>query len=105
MTTLFDHVEPRRHATHSMHTNSLDAWRSIDPETRQAAVCRVLDAHRRPMTDREICTALGAADMNYARPAVTHLIQEGVLREVDSVRCSTTGRRVRRVWFVGRAMP
>ncbi|MGE9239433.1 hypothetical protein, partial [Escherichia coli] len=55
-----------------------------------------------PMTDREVCEALGSADMNYARPAITHLIHDGVLEEVGSVECPVTGRTVRTVWFVVR---
>lgn len=89
-----------KHPTHRMHENSRAAWRTLDMTGRKHDVLDLLDRHGAPMTDRAICTALGSQDMNYARPTVTHLIDEGVLREVDAIECPVTGRSVRRVWFV-----
>lgn len=98
---LWPQKPPRgKHARgHQMHANSIAAWQGFDADSRKGQVCRALARHCSPMTDREVCTALGSQDMNYARPAITHLLDEGVLVEVEHVECPVTGRRVRRVWF------
>jgi hypothetical protein len=87
---------------HAMHPHSISAWRTLDLAGRKSEVCAVLERASKPMTDREVCEALGSADMNYARPAITHLIHDGVLEEVGSVACPVTNRTVRTVWFVVR---
>lgn len=83
-----------KHKTHRMHENSLRSWRELDHETREYAVC---DALRRfgPMTDRQVCTKLGSADMNFCRPAITNLRDQGVIYEHSRTKCETTGRTVR----------
>lgn len=48
-------------------------------------------------TDRQIVVGLGFTDMNACRPRVTELVQVGALREVGSVICPVTGKRVRLV--------
>lgn len=88
-----------KHKSHVMHDNSMEAWWSYDGRTRKECVLLVLKVSGRPMTDREICLALGSQDLNYARPAITGLIQDGQLFEVDDVVCSATNRTVRRTWL------
>jgi len=88
----------------AIHRNSRESnWRT-DHSRREQAVMAVLARSGRPMTDREICTALGSADLNYARPTVTTLKQSGRLREVGDVTCPVTGRTVRTVWFAERQL-
>jgi len=84
-----------------MHANSLRAWRELKPSSRQYAICEAL-RERGPMTDRQVCTALGAVDMNYARPYITTLRDEGRVKEVGKVKCETTGKMVRLVKLVER---
>ena len=84
-----------------IHRNSRRAWTEFDAPRRAMDVMAVLRKHRRPMTDREICEALGSGDMNYARPSITVLKQQGVLCEVMDVWCPKTNRSVRAVWFAG----
>lgn len=83
---------------HQMHPNSLEAWRSLDLPPRKAAILEAIADTGSPMTDRAICHKPGSADMNYARPAITHLIQDGLLFEVGSAKCPVTDRTVRLVY-------
>jgi len=46
-------------------------------------------------TDRSILAYLRYTDMNAVRPRITELINKGVLREVGSVICPVTKKRVR----------
>lgn len=64
---------------------------------RAATILKWLKANPRPYTDREVAARLGYPDMNCVRPRITELVQEGLLVEVDSVRCHITGKTVRRV--------
>lgn len=87
------------HNTHNMHDNSLEAWHYFDMSNREREVCEVYQL-RGWMTDREVCTALGSADMNHARPAITALILAGTLVEhPDKWPCNTTHRHVRKCNF------
>lgn len=89
----------RRHAQHRMHTNSIKSWEQL-PEGGDKRVCEALKKLGGPSTDREISTAMGhPLDLNHARPCITRLVGEGILCEVDSVKCATTGCTVRRTWF------
>lgn len=88
-----------KHPTHRIHPNSRESWHRIEPKTRQQQVLAVLRERCQPMTDREIAYALGSQDMNHARPSVTALIQAGKLAEVSKKVCTTTGRRVRCVFY------
>jgi hypothetical protein len=88
-----------KHISHRMHEHSLWSHAAVDLSGRAAEVCAALRRRGEAMTDREVCTALGSQDMNFARPSVTKLIDDGVLAEVGKVTCPTTGRRVRKVWF------
>lgn len=88
-----------RHASHRVHANSGRSWRELDLSGRKLEVCQALARLGSASTDRQVCRHLGRADMNYARPAITHLIQDRILAEVDEVVDEATGRRVRRVWF------
>jgi hypothetical protein len=88
-----------KHTTHRIHPNSRESWQRFEPKTRAQQVLSVLRERSAPMTDREIANALGSQDMNYARPSVSRLIDEGKLRELPKVVCKTTGRKVRRAFF------
>jgi hypothetical protein len=50
----------------------------------------------RPLTDREIATALDFKDMNAVRPSITLAIKRGLLEEVDDVIDELTKYEVRR---------
>ncbi len=88
------------HASHSMHDNSLAAYRAEEPKlsTRAQAIYAWLVAHG-PATDRQIMEGMGFRDMNAVRPRVTELLElpHAKLMEVGDVRCQTTGKTVRRV--------
>ena len=88
-----------KHPTHRIHQHSREAYRTIEPKTREQQVLSVLRERCEPMTDRQIAYALGSQDMNYARPAITNLIHSGKLREVSKTVCETTGRKVRCVFY------
>jgi len=85
---------PRKHPTHRMHDNSLDSFAQHDLTGRALEVFNVI-RQRGPMTDRQAMAALGRVDPNYVRPAITRLIDDGVLRECGTRKDETTGRNVR----------
>lgn len=64
---------------------------------RQAVIYAWMAANPRPWTDREVAAHLNFPDMNCVRPRITELVKQGLLTEVDSVRCPVTGKTVRRV--------
>ncbi len=82
-----------------IHANSTASYWHFDKNTRRDAVLEAITGAGRPVTDRQICESLGSADMNYARPTITRLVDDGVLRECGNIRCPVTGRTVRLVYF------
>jgi len=90
-----------QHATHIMHTNSIDAYKiqlaSGKKLTRSQLIIDLLLQLTEPQTDREIMIALGFTDMNSIRPRVTELIKNGTLEECGKVKDQITGLNVRRV--------
>lgn len=89
-----------KHQSHRLHDNTLAAWQQHDNETREQAVLRILRS-RGPMTDREVCAAIGSSDMNFARPTITKLHDNHRLYEYNRVKCPTTNRTVRVSWIRG----
>lgn len=100
MKTLFDPAQPR---PQRIHPNTLAAFGTLDGATRDDEIRRALRRLGRPATDREILTACDRSDMNYVRPTITRLVQDGALREAGDTVCVVTGHRVRTVWFAGEA--
>lgn len=82
-----------------IHENSILSWATFPDAGRCKAVRSIMKGIGRPATDREIATQAGQADMNWARPSITRLIDSGHLAEYGSKVCSVTGRTVRLVYF------
>ena len=97
MTTLFDQLDPRRVHRHSRKAYH-EELRNLNKRA-LAIYCNVRDFGRG--TDRQIRDRLGLPDMNNVRPRITELVDAGLLREVDSVVCSVTGKTVRIVDMAG----
>lgn len=86
------------HAVHRMHEHSLAAYHAEEPRlSRRAEAVLAWISEHGPHTDREVMRGMGFTDMNAVRPRITELIEAGKLMEVGDVRCSVTGKRVRRV--------
>jgi len=85
----------------NMHTNSLEAFKKIDPSTRHYAVLMVyVKHHPHALTDREVMFELDFDDMNNVRPRITELKQEGLIVETDKKRIdSVTGHTVSEKMF------
>ena len=88
------------HARHRMHENSLEAHAS-EVKTgnlgrRASLVLAVYAKSTAPLRDREVMSAMGFMELAKVQPRITELIGLGVLREIDSAICPTTGKRVRR---------
>ena len=84
----------------NIHDNSRKSLREISPEIkgRKLAIMNVLLDWGMPMTDRQILYALKiGTDPNFVRPRITEMLKEGILEEIDSVRCAMTEKAVRRV--------
>lgn len=77
-----------------MHTNSVESYAALPPG-REAAVLAAYRASTRHLTDREVATALGFADLNAVRPTITLLLENGRLLETGRRRCGVTQRPVR----------
>jgi hypothetical protein len=86
------------HQSHSLHANSLTAYREERPKLngRKKLIYDYI-SRRGPCTDREIMSALGFSEPNAIRPRCTELLQMGLLTESDSIRDDLTGKRVRRL--------
>ena len=80
----------------SMHSNSIEAYRSLNLGERCALVLSVY-ANGSPLglTDRQCMTILGFSELNQVRPRITELIGGGYLKEICSVKCDITNRKVR----------
>lgn len=81
-----------------IHEHSRLAWRAFDINSRETEILETIEREG-VLTDREVCEHLGQQDMNYARPAITGLIEKGILAEYDEKKCRVTKRIVRRVYF------
>lgn len=82
----------------SMHENSIAAFDENDRElifsNREREIIAAFEDIGAE-TDRSILAYLRYTDMNAVRPRITELINKGVLREVGSVICPVTKKRVR----------
>lgn len=83
----------------AIHQNSHKAWALFPAAARAQEIKRVLRALDRPATDREVCIYAKKTDMNWARPTITRLIEEGWLVETGTRKCPVTNRTVRVVDF------
>ena len=54
-----------------------------------------------PVTDRQILTTLLEPDVNNIRPEITRLKQDGLIVEIDRVKCPQTKKTVRRTFITG----
>jgi hypothetical protein len=81
-----------------IHANSVAAYHAEEPKLGRRALDILfwLRAYG-PATDRQIADGMHFRDMNSIRPRVTELLEQGLLAELGNVKCSTTGRTVRRV--------
>ncbi len=93
---LFSNLFKNRHPVHRMHDNSLDAYAKELPRlSRRAMLIHAEVVLGGPGTDRQIMNRMGFTDMNAVRPRISEMIDLGVLREVATKKCPTTGKRVR----------
>jgi DNA-binding Lrp family transcriptional regulator len=78
--------------------NSVAALREENRKlsAREDLILAELRAHG-PGTDREIARRLGFSEMNCVRPRITHLIEIGIVRVLEDVKCKVTNKTVRRV--------
>lgn len=87
-----------KHLEHRMHDNSVSAYRAEEVKLSRRAqdVFAWIQLHG-PHTDREVMRGMGFTDMNAVRPRITELLELRKLMEVGNVRCTVTGKSVRRV--------
>jgi hypothetical protein len=83
-----------KHATHSIHQNTLYSWRELKLTSRNRSICELI-AERGPLTDRQIQEALGFEEKNSVSPCITALRDKVVLVEVGKTRCMKFNRLVR----------
>lgn len=86
-----------RHKAHRMHRNSLKALReeSDDLSTRCMKIVAAFSKVGVPATDRQIAYSMGFHELNAVRPRITELLDKGILKQVDQIRCRITGKLVR----------
>lgn len=84
------------HASHHMHSNSLESYYSIKYKLtgRRAKIFKFI-LLRGKCTDRQVMTGLGFQDMNSVRPRISELVEAGALVEVATVIDQTTKKPVR----------
>ena len=73
--------------------------------TRREQIFQVMRAEDRPMTDREVAHALGKRDLNYVRPRINEMVEDGLAREFGNVVCPESGKEVRQCIVVGPFFP
>ncbi len=85
------------HLSHTMHENSLEAYRSEEPKlSRRALAILTWITEHGPRTDRQVAQGMGFGnDMNAVRPRISELIESGKLMEVTSRKCPDTRKTVR----------
>ncbi len=83
------------HATHTMHAHSLEAYASLKPDARRAAVLAVYRGSTFPLTDRQVMEALGFTDGNAVKPRISELVEDGKLYECGKVKDHITNKTVR----------
>ena len=82
-----------------IHDNSRAAYAALPLQPRQQQALGALIELGGLATDRQIAHRMGSGDPNTARPRITKLIQDGLLREAYTIRDRDTGRKVRVVGF------
>lgn len=81
-----------------IHANSITAYHAErDRLSARAALVLAWVRSHGPCTDRQVMAGMGFSEPNSVRPRITELVEMGLLREIGSVRCATTGKTVRRV--------
>lgn len=82
-----------------MHENSTQAYHEEKPKlsAREQEILDWMERWKNPASDRTLKSRMGYDDMNMVRPRVTELVDKGLLKEVDKIKCSTTGKTVRLV--------
>lgn len=87
------------HATHEIHRNSIAAShageRSGFFSEREIEVLAAYCRRGVPSTDREIQASCGYDVLAMVQPRISGLVEKGVLIEVGTKKCPTTGKRVR----------
>ena len=78
------------------HNNSMLSSRQVERFNRRRMILEAYDKSDTPLTDRQVVDIIGFRDMNSARPRITELVEEGILKEVDSIEDHLTHRTVRR---------
>jgi len=81
--------EPKR-----IHPNSVKSYRGVNISKRDGQVIAALTGSD-GMTDREIMHATGLPEKNSVSPSITRLKQVGIIVEIDTTKCPTTGKTVR----------
>lgn len=83
-----------------VHPHSVDSLHSLDNrQNRQEMILVVYKQSAKPLTDRQVKTALGFEDMNSVRPRITELIDAypPKLQEVGETQDPVTRKTVRLV--------
>ena len=77
------------------HNNSMLSSRQVERFNRRRLILSAYDKAGEPLTDRQVVDIIGYRDMNSARPRITELVEEGILKEVGTVEDHLTKRTVR----------
>jgi len=78
-----------------MHKNSLKAYGELKSTDRRALIFKVFEYLGYPLTDRDVKDVLGYSDMNYVRPRISELIDEGKIMECGTEIDHETKKHVR----------
>ena len=74
-------------------------------KTKREACYAAYRSSKEPLTDREVSQMIGERERNGASPRINEMLEDGLAREVDSVICPDTGKRVRRCVVVQEFFP
>ncbi|HEY4360311.1 MAG TPA: helix-turn-helix domain-containing protein [Bryobacteraceae bacterium] len=80
------------------HENSAHAYREEKPKLGKKAMAVLAHVRRYGGgTDREIAKAMGFQHRSAVQPRISELVEAGLLREVENIKCPVTGKTVRKV--------
>ena len=83
----------------NVHQNSLDAYREGRAHLSKRAhlILDFLRGTEHPVTDRQVQHSLKFDERGQVQPRISELVAFGLVEEVDKIKCTVTGKSVRRV--------
>ena len=80
-----------------VHSNSIVSYYQLKKAKRYRIILDLLEKTFVPLSDRQIKDKLGFSEMNSVRPRLNELINKGIVKESNNIKCFLTGKTVRTI--------